>query len=287
MIATDRKNDNFSDVLNQLDDFGLTPNQFRVYCHLLRSAVDGVVADESGERIAKICGLTRITAMRVLSQLSKMHLIESEVTPGKKTIYHLMPYASWRIPVQQEKKQTHTRQSKVVQFRVSHITQPNADTCKADLPVNEIYTQGGIQEPLKGSCMPPAVQLLNEIDVSNPETGEADLRSGGNLQENGGSLDEKLANARERGWLDSGTWWNDLGEQMVTVNRFVISVSEFMQRSLDSFDVGRQICEEGLAMCRTQIEKIKLKKQQQRKIALASKDFEPERSLCYARSDCE
>jgi len=96
-----------------------------------------------------------------------------------------------------------------------------------------------------------------------------------------GSLDEKLEAARERGWQDSGTWWNDLGQQVVTVNRFVVSVAEFMQRSLDSFDVGRQMCEEGLAMCRAQIEKIKLKKQQQRKIALASKDFELERSLCY------
>jgi len=50
---------------------------------------------------------------------------------------------------------------------------------------------------------------------------------------------------------------------MVTVNRFVISVSEFMQRSLDSFDVGRQLCAEGLRMCREQIEKIKQKKSQQ------------------------
>ncbi|MDV2997020.1 MAG: hypothetical protein N4J56_006725 [Chroococcidiopsis sp. SAG 2025] len=255
MIATDCKNDNFSDVLNQLDDFGLTPNQFRVYCHLLRSAVDGVVANESGESIAKICGLSRITAMRVLSQLSKMHLIECEVTPGKKTIYHLMPYASWRIPIPQEKKQTHTRQSKVVQFRASHTTQPNADTCKAGIQVNEIYTQQGRQDnPIGLSCLLPAVQPVNEIDVSNPETG---------------SLEEKLILARARGWRDTGTWWNDLGIQVVTVNRFVVSVVEFMQRSLDSFDVGRQVCVEGLALCRAQIERIQLKKQQQREMALA------------------
>jgi hypothetical protein len=267
MIATDCKSDNFSDVLNQLDDFGLTPNQFRVYCHLWRSAVDGVVADESGERIAKICRLTRITAMRVLSQLSKIHLIECEVAPGKKTIYHLMPYASWRIPVPQEKKQTHTQQSKVVQLRVSHTAQPNADTCKSVLQVNETNTQeqGRQDNPMGLSCLPPASKPVNEIDVSNPETGEADLRFGGDLQENDGSLDRKLAAARERGWWDVGTWWNDLGQQMVTVNRFVVSVTEFMQRSLDSFDVGRQVCESGLRMCKEQIEKIKQRRSQQQR----------------------
>ncbi|MDV2996944.1 MAG: hypothetical protein N4J56_006649 [Chroococcidiopsis sp. SAG 2025] len=57
---------------------------------------------------------------------------------------------------------------------------------------------------------------------------------------------------------------------MVSVNRFVVSVGEFMRRSLDSFDVGRQVCESGLRMCREQIERIKQRKsQQQREWAVA------------------
>jgi hypothetical protein len=106
------------------------------------------------------------------------------------------------------------------------------------------------------SQLAPAVEPVNEIDQSKSDTG---------------SLDEKLANARARGWGDTGTWWNDLGQQMVTVNRFVVSVTEFMQRSLDSFDVGRQVCAEGLRMCKEQIERIKQKKHQQRVVAIASR----------------
>ncbi|PSB60475.1 hypothetical protein C7B79_25605, partial [Chroococcidiopsis cubana CCALA 043] len=73
-------------------------------------------------------------------------------------------------------------------------------------------------------------------------------------------------------------------QQVVTVNRFVVSVTEFMQRSLDSFDVGRQVCESGLRMCKEQIEKIKQRKHQQqcdRVIAIAQIDNQLERGLCY------
>ena len=269
MIATDCKNDNFSDVLNQLDDFGLTPNQFRVYCHLLRSAVDGVVADESGESIAKICRLTRITAMRVLSQLSKMHLIECEVTPGKKTIYHLVPYPSWRSPFPQENKPIANQQGKVVQLRANNISQLNSDTCISALQVNEINTLLEAEVPRKGTSALPADKAVNEINMPTADTAR---------------LDEKLANARERGWCDTGTWWNDLGQQMVTVNRFVVTVGEFMGRSLDSFDVGQQMCAEGLRMCREQIERIKQRKSQQlcdRAMAIASVGNQLEQEFCY------
>ncbi|MDV2997548.1 MAG: hypothetical protein N4J56_007253 [Chroococcidiopsis sp. SAG 2025] len=242
---------NFSDVLTCLDEFGLTPNQFRVYCHLWRVAQDGIVSDESSESIAKVCRLTRVTVIRVLSQLAQMHFIECARAPGKRSVFYLMPCSDWRSLALEPKNSTHERQSKVIQLRSNDPGQPNSDTCKPDLPVNEINTKQETREPplKRGSLVSSAVkQAVNEIDVSNPETG---------------SLDEKLANARERGWAESGTWWNDLGQQMVTVNRFVVSVTEFMQRSLDSFDVGRQVCESGLRMCREQIERIKQRKSQQ------------------------
>lgn len=197
MIATDCKNDNFSDVLNQLDDFGLTPNQFRIYCHLFKNAVDGVVS-ESSESIAQVCGLTRITVLRVLSQLVQMNLIECDRTPGKKSVFYLMPFSSWRSLALAPRTSTTKQQSKVVQFKPSNTSQPNVDTCKASIQVNEINTQQESREPLLrgGSLDSTAVeQPVNEIDVSNSATG---------------SLDDKLAAARERGWGNTGTWWNDL-----------------------------------------------------------------------------
>ena len=73
-------------------------------------------------------------------------------------------------------------------------------------------------------------------------------------------LNSKLAAARERGWKDTGTWWNDLGEQMETVNQFRVSVTEFMKRSLDSFHHIQDNCAAGLELCRQQIERIKQRK---------------------------
>jgi hypothetical protein len=104
------------------------------------------------------------------------------------------------------------------------------------------------------------MKVVNEIDQLNSDTR---LNSGTD------SLDEKLAAARLRGWWDAGTWWNDAKEQMVSVNRFVVSVADFMQRSLDSFDVERQVCAEGLRMCREQIAKIKRRSHQQREQVVA------------------
>jgi DNA-binding MarR family transcriptional regulator len=259
---------NFSDVLTRLDEFGLTPNQFRVYCHLWRMAQDGIVSEESSESIAKVCKLTRVTVIRVLSQLEQMHLIECDRAAGKKSVFYLMPYSDWRRLVPQEKNLTIKQQSKVVCFRKGDRTSSNSTTCKANIQVNEIHIQREAESPVGDSAL-PAIEPVNEINVLNTETG---------------LLDEKLAAARARGWRDSGTWWNDLGQQVVTVNRFVISVAEFMQRSLDSFDVGRQVCAEGLRMCKEQIEKIKLKKQQQqsdRVIAIARVGNQLEQEFCY------
>lgn len=248
MIATEPKSDNFSSVLDHLDQFGLTPNQFRVYCHLFKAAVDGIVS-ESSQSIARICKLTRITVIRVLSQLAKMHLLQCDRTPDKKLVFYLTPFSTWCMPANGQNKQTNIQHTKVVQLRVSHT-----NTCKADKQVNEIHTQQEGQEPLKGSCHLQDVKVVNQSNQ---------------LSSNTSSLDEKLAAARERGWWDAGTWWTELGIQMVTVNATQVSVTQFMQRSLDSFEIGREICAEGLRMCRAQIEKIKLKKHQQRQSAIA------------------
>lgn len=263
MIATEQKIDcnfdDFSAVLAHLDEFGLSPNQFRVYCHLFKNAMDGIVS-ESSESIAKVCKLTRITVLRVLSQLAQMNLIHCDRAPGKKTVYKLMPFSNWRRPVSEQKETIAKVQSKVIQLRGN-------DTCKPNLPVNEINTQQAREEyPMGYSSLAPATEAVNEIDTSNSDTD---------------NLNEKLAAARARGWWDAGTWQNDLGEQMVSVNRFMVSVAEFMQRSLDSFDVGRQMCAEGLRKCKEQIEKIKRRSQQQRIVAIAAVGNELEQGFCY------
>jgi len=194
MIATDCKSDNFSDVLARLDDFGLTPNQFRVYCHLLKAAVEGVVS-ESSESIARVCKLTRITVLRVVSDLSKMNLISCDRAAGKKSVFYLTPFSDWHRLIPEQNKSTTKQQSKVVQLRANDTSQLNSDTCTTDEPVKQFNSQQEAEVPLQGTSALPANKVVNEINTSTAETG---------------SLDEKLANARARGWRDTGTWWNDL-----------------------------------------------------------------------------
>lgn len=147
MNATKYNQDNFWDVLDHLDQFGLSSNQFRVYCHLLRKAQSGIVS-QSSESIAKVCKLTRITILRVVSQLEKMGMIVCDRTAGKKTVFHLQPPSLWERS-QAVENEASSRQSKVVSFPIS-------ESCKPDIPVNEINTHQEELVPLRGTS-PPVV----------------------------------------------------------------------------------------------------------------------------------
>lgn len=60
-----------------LDEAGLTQPQFRIYCHLLRSAGNGSgIAWPSYERIGEVCGTSKTTTRRSLEALIKAGLLE-------------------------------------------------------------------------------------------------------------------------------------------------------------------------------------------------------------------
>ena len=186
---TTNRNLDFGSILDYLDDFGLTPVQFRVYCHLLRSARDGVVS-ESSESIAKVCKLTRITVLRVVVQLERMSMIVCDRALGKKTVYTLLVPIQWRRsqPVENEA----TKPSKVVSF-------PLSATCKPDIPVKEINSYQSEQVPLKGTCPTVAgANLVNQIDLSTADTGsEPEM-----------TLDVKLDAVRQLGCNAGQVWRN-------------------------------------------------------------------------------
>ena len=230
--------------LEQIDSFGLTPVQFRVYLHLWRLAQEGVVST-STESISKACSIVRVTVMRALSHLSEMGLIKCDRALGKKSVFSLMPFSNWRLLENKSK-------SKITPIK-------SDDTCNFKIPVSELNTstqQESREPPLKGVPVDSAAsKLVSQSDQFISDTGavreptrEAEI-----------SVDDKIDQARQRGWWNTGVWRDDLGQARVTVNCFVVSLEEFKQRSLDSFDVGKQVCEAGLAMCREQIERIKSK----------------------------
>ena len=240
MIATKQNFDNFWDVLDHLDNFGLTPVQFRIYCHLLREARDGVVS-ESSESIAKVCKLTRITVLRVVVQLEKMGMVLCDRASGKKTVFHLRPPSSWHCEQPVENKAS-SRQSKVVSF-------PMSATCKSEIPVNKINSTMEEQVPLKGTCPPPVAgaDLVNQIDLSTADTGsEPEM-----------TLDAKLFACRQLGCSAGQVWRN--GQMEILVDGLFMSVESFMQRKLSSFKQILQSCKRGLNLCRDAIALIKQK----------------------------
>lgn len=238
MIGTKQNFDNFWDVLDHLDNFGLTPVQFRIYCHLLRSARDGIVS-ESSESIAKVCKLTRITVLRVLVQLEKMGMVLCERFCGKKTVFHLQPPIQWQRSQAVENEAT--KPSKVVSFPISA-------TCKTNIPVKEINTRLEELVPLKGTCPPVAeADLVNKSNWSTTETGnEPEM-----------TLDAKLDAVRQLGCNAGQVWRN--GQMEILVDGLFMPVESFMHTKLPSFKQILQPCLAGLNLCRDAIAVLKRK----------------------------
>lgn len=229
----------FGSILDHLDSFGLTPVQFRIYCHLLRLAQSGVVS-ESSESIAKVCKLTRITVLRVLVQLERMEMIQCDRAVGKKTVYTLLAPRQWWHEQAVENKAS-SRQNKVVSF-------PMSATCKPDIPVNEISTTREELVPFKGTSPPVA----GADDVSESNWSTADTGSEPEM-----TLNAKLDAVRQLG-CNTGQVWRE-GRIEIVVNGLFMSVEEFRQRSLSSFQQILQPCLAGLNLCRDAIASIKQK----------------------------
>jgi DNA-binding MarR family transcriptional regulator len=66
-----------------LDDAGLRPSVFRVYCRVQRRGD----CFEGLENIAEACHLRRVTVQTALKELVRIGLITAEFRSGKQTIY--------------------------------------------------------------------------------------------------------------------------------------------------------------------------------------------------------
>lgn len=84
-------------IHSRLDDYGLTPHQFRVYAHLARRASSGA-AWPAVATIATICQIHPKTVRDALRVLVVHRLITREPRPGKTPLYRLTPAAQWHPP---------------------------------------------------------------------------------------------------------------------------------------------------------------------------------------------
>lgn len=234
----------FESILEDLDNFGLTSVQFRVYCHLLRGANSSGMVSRSSESIASACKLTRITVLRVVLQLERMGMIVCNRAIGKKTVYKLQPPCSWCC-LQPVENETSSNGSKVVSL-------PMPATSQLGIPVNETNTYQEAQvNPFGVTCQPPVVasaDIVNEVDSSIADTG----KSAPEL-----TLEQKLDAVRQIG-CSVGQVWRD-GQMEILVDGLFLSVEEFKRIAISSFRELLQPCEAGLNFCRDAIAQIKQK----------------------------
>ncbi len=82
-------------VHSELDDYGLTAHEFRLYAHLARRAgKDG--AWPSVDSMAEKCRMNRDTVYRCLKRLKELNLVRSIERPGTTNVYVLTARSQWK-----------------------------------------------------------------------------------------------------------------------------------------------------------------------------------------------
>lgn len=235
----------------QLDQLGLNPYEFRIYCHLQ------CICDESGkvicsiEKIAKACGMHRHTAKRVLDRLVERGMIRRSISLHETTAYHLTPLENWQ-QLEPEKVCT----------SVVHVQE-------IDIAVQQIdntQQQEHNQPPLKGVdlCSAAVEQIDKPVDQIDTAVQEIDIASPvpevASAESEVLDLESKIAIARSIG-CNVGICW-EAGQQFVRINSALKTIKQFLDMSLESFRQALEPCEEGLNLCRPFIQKLIERKKQ-------------------------
>lgn len=101
-LRQDRSEFNVVFVHSALDDLGLSPAQFRVYCHLARRANTGSGIEGRAwpavPEMARCCRLHEDTVRTALRWLAAHRLLTRERRPGATSVYRLTAASHWLRP---------------------------------------------------------------------------------------------------------------------------------------------------------------------------------------------
>ena len=81
-----------------LDDYGLSPSEFRVYAHVARRGGATGAAWSSVPNIARLCRLHPQTVRKALRTLTAQRLLSAEFRAGESTCYRLTSSSTWLPP---------------------------------------------------------------------------------------------------------------------------------------------------------------------------------------------
>src|SRR5438445_3751336 len=96
-ISPDASESSVIFVHSRLDDYGLSPQEFRVYCHLARRAGRGK-AYPAVATIAAVCRLHPQTVRHALKTLTTHRLLTRQERPGHTALYRLTAPSQWQSP---------------------------------------------------------------------------------------------------------------------------------------------------------------------------------------------
>jgi hypothetical protein len=82
-------------IHSELDDFGLTASEFRVYCHILRRAGTNGSYWEGAKKAAAICRINRDTYDKAIAALGKYNMIEVQKRTGETSIINPISKKLW------------------------------------------------------------------------------------------------------------------------------------------------------------------------------------------------
>jgi hypothetical protein len=153
-------------IHSELDDFGLSPAEFRVYCHILRRAGAGGHCWETTENAAKHCRLNRKTYEKAITTLERYGMVYIERRKGQSSIINPLAKRNWSRPTPKEAEGT--AQIGVPQNRLPTPKEADLPTPKeADLPTpkeaDEVYPYE--VNPIEG-------YPNNKIPPISPQRGE-------------------------------------------------------------------------------------------------------------------
>jgi hypothetical protein len=92
---SDRRTDAPIFIHSELDDYGLTAIEFRVYARLARRAGGGGGAFESVPSMAEEFEVSEKTVRRALRVLVACQLVDEQIRPGFSTLFTLLPRSEW------------------------------------------------------------------------------------------------------------------------------------------------------------------------------------------------
>ena len=234
-------------LLDAAFDFNLTPSEFKVYFYLVQYLNHNQQVAQSIRSIANKCQLGRTTVIEALFSLLQMRMIR-RLPRGRGYVYQVSSLEDWveRTANEQSEKQTSPENELVQNLNYDQqqhdsSTTPNRGSAES------------VVVPIKEQAEKQTVVQKTDTIAIEPEFSD---------------VFTKVEAARKIG-CNIGTPWLE-GVMMVAVNGAILSVSEFMDRSLSSFKELLQPCEAGLNLCREAIAQIKQKIATQRCRKLSS-----------------